>query len=73
LLHPLGILFAFRIQEPLTLNARGLPLSITVIFTILVSILLTTPLAYLSWRFIETAYIRYGRLFGKQAAVLAAG
>ena len=73
LLHPLGILFAFRILEPLTLNARGWPLSVTIIFITLVSILLTTPLAYLSWRFIETPCIRYGKLFGKQPAVLAAG
>jgi peptidoglycan/LPS O-acetylase OafA/YrhL len=73
LLHPLGILFAFRILAPLTLNARGLPLSITVIFMTLVSILFTTPLAYLSWRFIETPGIRRGKLFGKQPAVFAAG
>ena len=73
LLHPLGILFAFRMLAPLTLNAHGWPLSVTIIFTTLLSILLTTPLAYLSWRFIETPCIRYGRLFGKQPAVLAAG
>src|ERR1700722_11114609 len=73
LLHPLGILFAFRILEPLTLNARVLPLSITIIFVTLVSILITTPLAYLSWRFIETPGIRCGKLFGKQPAVFAAG
>ena len=73
LLHPLGILFALRILEPLTLNARVLPLSITIIFVTLVSILFTTPLAYLSWRFIETPCIRYGRRFGKQPALLPAG
>jgi exopolysaccharide production protein ExoZ len=71
LLHPMGILFAFRILEPLTLNARALPLSITVIFTTLASILLTTPLAYLSWRFIETPGIGCGKLFGKQSAAFA--
>ena len=73
LLHPLGILFAFRMLAPLTLNAHGWPLSVTIISTTLGSILLTTPLAYLSWRFIETPGIRCGKLFGKQPAVLAAG
>jgi peptidoglycan/LPS O-acetylase OafA/YrhL len=73
LLHPLGILFAFRILEPLTLNARGLPLSITIIFVTLVSILLTTPLAYLSWRLIEMPCIRCGRLFGKRPTLLPVG
>ena len=72
LIHSLGILFAFRTLDPLTLNAHGLPLSIAVIFVTLVSILITTPLAYLSWRFIETPGIRYGKLFGRQPAVLAA-
>jgi peptidoglycan/LPS O-acetylase OafA/YrhL len=73
LLHPLGILFAFRILDPLTLNARGLPLSITVIFVTLASILLTTPLAYLSWRFIETPCIRLGKRLGRRPTVLAVG
>jgi peptidoglycan/LPS O-acetylase OafA/YrhL len=73
LLHPLGILFAFRILEPLTLNARGLPLSLTIIFTTLVSILLTTPIAYLSWRFIETPCIRLGKQLGRRPTALAVG
>ena len=59
--------------DPLTLNAHGLPLSVTIIFTTLGSILLTTPLAYLSWRFIETPCIRYGRLFGKRPTLLPVG
>ena len=37
LLHPLGILFAFRMLAPLTLNAHGWPLSVTIIFTTLLS------------------------------------
>jgi peptidoglycan/LPS O-acetylase OafA/YrhL len=73
LLHPLGILFAFRILEPLTLNARGLPLSLTIIFTTFVSILLTTPIAYLSWRFIETPCIRLGKQLGRRPTALAVG
>jgi peptidoglycan/LPS O-acetylase OafA/YrhL len=73
LIHPLGILFAFRTLDPLTLNAHGLPLSIAVIFTTLVSILLTTPLAYLSWRFIETPCIRLGKQLGRRPTALAVG
>jgi exopolysaccharide production protein ExoZ len=73
LLHPLGILFALRILEPLTLNAGVLPLSITVIFVTLVSILFTTPLAYLSWRFIETPCIRLGKQLGRRPNALAVG
>ncbi len=72
LLHTLGLSFAFRIVDPLALNAFGMPLSITTIFTTLVSILLTTPAAYLSWRFIESPGIRFGRLLGRQPALLAA-
>ena len=73
LLHPLGMLFAFRILVPLTLNARGLPLSITVTFITLASILLTTPIAYLSWRFIETPCIRLGKQLGRRPTALAVG
>jgi peptidoglycan/LPS O-acetylase OafA/YrhL len=71
LLHPLGVEFAFRISTPLEINALGVPLSITFIFYTIFSILLTTPIAYLSWRFIETPCISYGRLFGRQTAALA--
>jgi hypothetical protein len=73
LLHPLGILFAFRILEPLTLNARGWPLSVTIIFTTFLAILLTTPIAYLSWQFIETPCIRYGKQLGRRPTALAVG
>jgi len=73
LLHPLGIEFAFRIAKPLAINAFGLPLSITFIFYTVFSILLTTPIAYLAWRFIETPCIRYGRRLSQQPTVLAAG
>lgn len=72
LLHPLGIEFAVRIFNPLALNALGVPLSITTISFTIFSILLTTPVAYLAWRFIESPCIRYGRLFGKRPAVPAA-
>jgi peptidoglycan/LPS O-acetylase OafA/YrhL len=73
LLHPLGIEFAFRIFKPLAINAFGVPLSITLILYTIFSILLTTPIAYLAWRFIETPCIRYGRRFGRQPTLLAVG
>jgi exopolysaccharide production protein ExoZ len=72
LLHPLGIEFAFRISNPLAINAFSVPLSITFIFYTIFSIVLTTPIAYLAWRFIETPCISYGRLFGKQPELLGA-
>jgi peptidoglycan/LPS O-acetylase OafA/YrhL len=71
LLHPLGILFAFRILNPLAPNALGVPLSITIIFVTLACILLTTPFAYLMWRLIEKPCIRSGRRFGKQPTLMA--
>jgi peptidoglycan/LPS O-acetylase OafA/YrhL len=71
LLHPLGIAFAFRIFDPVALSVLGLPLSIRTIFITLVSILLTTPIAYLSWRFIETPCIRYGKQLGRRPTALA--
>jgi peptidoglycan/LPS O-acetylase OafA/YrhL len=73
LLHPLGIEFAFRITKPLAINAFGVPLSITLILYTISSILLTTPIAHLAWRFIETPCIRYGRRFGRQPTLLAVG
>ena len=48
LLHPLGMLFAYRAINPLALHAWGTPLSLTIIFTTLVAILFTTPLAWLT-------------------------
>lgn len=60
LLHPLGILFAFRTLDPIALNASGAPLSLTAIITTAASILFATPVAYLSWRFIEKPGIELG-------------
>jgi len=71
LLHLLGIALAFRISNPLTLNTLGLPLSTAIVFTLL-SILLTTPIAYLMWRFVETPFVRLGRRYGRQLSRQAA-
>jgi peptidoglycan/LPS O-acetylase OafA/YrhL len=73
LLHPLGMLFAYRAIDPPTLHAWGMPLSLTVVLTTLAAILFTTPAAWLSWRFVEMPAIGLGRMFGKQPKLLAAG
>lgn len=64
LLHTLGLVFAFRFFDPLV-SGTGVPLSIAIIFVTLVSILITTPGAYLSWRFVEVPGVRFGRSLGK--------
>jgi exopolysaccharide production protein ExoZ len=66
LLHPLGMLFALREINPPALHAWGMPLSVKIILTTLAAILLTTPAAWLSWRFIETPAINLGKMLGKQ-------
>lgn len=64
LLHLIGISLAFRLAQPTTWNAAGLPLSLTVILTTATAIFLTTPAAYISWRFIEMPAINFGKSFG---------
>jgi peptidoglycan/LPS O-acetylase OafA/YrhL len=61
LLHPLGILFAWRLLDPIVVQSPELPLSIKILTTILLSILLTTPCAWLSWLLVETPFIRLGK------------
>jgi exopolysaccharide production protein ExoZ len=61
LIHLLGISFAFRMINPAAMNADGMPLSLTIIFATVASILATTPAAYLSWRFIEAPAIAFGK------------
>jgi exopolysaccharide production protein ExoZ len=66
LLHPLGMLFAFRAINPTALNAWGMPLSLTIIFTALAAVMFTTPAAWLTWRFVEMPAISVGRMLGRQ-------
>jgi peptidoglycan/LPS O-acetylase OafA/YrhL len=63
LLHPLGVLFFFRILDP---REWGAPLFVTAAVSTVVSILLTTPFAYASWRFIEAPAIKLGKAFGNR-------
>lgn len=71
LLHPLGISFAFRALDPLARHTPDIPVSLKVVFATAVSILITTPAAYLAWRFIEAPAIRFGRTFGERPKLLA--
>jgi exopolysaccharide production protein ExoZ len=66
LLHPLGMLVAFRAIDPSTLRAWGMPLSLTIIFTALAATVFTTPAAWLAWRFVEMPGISVGRMLGRQ-------
>ena len=61
LLHMLGISFAIRLLDPLGLHANGMAISGVTVLTALVAILLVTPAAYLSWRFIEMPAIAFGK------------
>jgi peptidoglycan/LPS O-acetylase OafA/YrhL len=61
----LGMLFAYRGISPPALHAWGMPLSLTIIFTTLAAILVTTPAAWLSWRLIETPAINFGKMLVK--------
>jgi exopolysaccharide production protein ExoZ len=66
LLHPLGMLFAFRAIDPQVLHAWGMPLSLTIVLTTLMAIVFTTPAAWLIWRFVEMPGISVGRTLGRQ-------
>jgi peptidoglycan/LPS O-acetylase OafA/YrhL len=61
LLHPLGILFASRLLDPIVEQSPGLSVSLKVLVTTFLSISLTTPCAWLSWRLIESPFIRLGK------------
>jgi peptidoglycan/LPS O-acetylase OafA/YrhL len=71
LLHVLGILFASQILSLTNFPLFELPISATTVILTVLSILITTPAAYLSWKFIETPAIRFGKSFGKHPALLA--
>jgi peptidoglycan/LPS O-acetylase OafA/YrhL len=61
LLHVLGMLFASRLLALAGVSLLGLPVSVgTVAWTVL-SVMITTPAAYLSWRFIEMPCINFGK------------
>jgi peptidoglycan/LPS O-acetylase OafA/YrhL len=61
LLHPLSLWSAARIIEYL-MRWDSLPLSVIGVATALATIAATTPFAYLSWRLVETPFVRLGRI-----------
>ena len=61
LLHLLGISFAIRLLDPLGLYAGGMAISAVVVLTTGVAILLTTPAAWLSRRWIEIPAVEFGK------------
>lgn len=72
LLHVLGIRFASQILSLAKFPLSDLPISAATLLVAIVSILITTPAAYLAWRFIEVPAIRFGRAFSEPSAALAA-
>ncbi|MFZ2155004.1 MAG: acyltransferase [Bradyrhizobium sp.] len=70
LLHMLGILFAVRIFGPMVHRVSSSVFAEAVLTT-LFAILLVTPLAYLSWRFIELPFIAIGRRLGGRSPAFA--
>ncbi len=65
LLHTLGILFAARALALLDFPLSALPIFASTIALTLVSILITTPAAYLSWRFVEVPAINFSKNTGR--------
>jgi peptidoglycan/LPS O-acetylase OafA/YrhL len=59
LLHVLGIVFAFRALGEFPLSS--LPISIATALAAVAAILITTPAAYLSWKFIEIPAINFAK------------
>jgi peptidoglycan/LPS O-acetylase OafA/YrhL len=64
LLHVLGIMFANRLLEFAGFAVSELPISVAAIALTVASILLVTPAAYLSWRFIEIPFVNFARNIG---------
>ena len=61
LLHVLGMLFADRLLTRAGVSLAGLPVSVGTIALTVLSVMVTTPAAYLSWRFIEMPCINFGK------------
>jgi peptidoglycan/LPS O-acetylase OafA/YrhL len=61
LLHTMGILFASRILSLTEFPLAGLPASAAAMLLTALSILITTPAAYLSWRFVEMPFINFAK------------
>jgi peptidoglycan/LPS O-acetylase OafA/YrhL len=72
LLHTLGILLATRVLAFLDFPFSAAPKSVGAILLTILSIAVTTPLAYLSWRFIEVPGGNLARKGGRRAPARSA-
>jgi peptidoglycan/LPS O-acetylase OafA/YrhL len=63
LLHLLGILLANKLIRLSHFPLEELPISVAAVALAAVSILITTPFAYLSWRYVEMPSINFGKAF----------
>jgi exopolysaccharide production protein ExoZ len=68
LLHVLGMSFALRILDSTGISRVALPASAGTVVLTALSILITTPAAYLSWRYIEVPFINLGKSAQYRAA-----
>jgi exopolysaccharide production protein ExoZ len=68
LLHVLGMSFALRILDSMGVSLVALPASAGAFVLTALSILITTPAAYLSWRYIEVPFINLGKSAQYRAA-----
>jgi peptidoglycan/LPS O-acetylase OafA/YrhL len=64
LLHVLGMLFSSRLLDLARFPVSELPISIAAVIVTLASILVVTPAAYLSWRFIEIPFVNFAKNIG---------
>jgi exopolysaccharide production protein ExoZ len=71
LLHVLGMTFAIRILDFMGAPPVTLPASAGTVVLTALSILITTPAAYLSWRYIEVPFINLGKAAARYRAARA--
>lgn len=71
LLHVLGMSFAIRILDFMGAPPVTLPASAGTVVLTAFSILITTPAAYLSWRYIEVPFINLGKAAARYRAARA--
>ncbi len=65
LLHPLSLWFAARVADHVQ-RLSDLPVSVIALVAAVCSVAATTPFAYLSWRFVETPFVRLGKSARRQ-------
>jgi peptidoglycan/LPS O-acetylase OafA/YrhL len=61
LLHMIGIAVVGYISGLVPFSLSDLPISVVAIYFTVVAVLVTTPAAYLSWRFVEMPFINLAK------------